>query len=79
MKPFSIGLSIEEKYMEILVQEFDINQSPRFQCTVGNSIIFWVERNQEGKWRQTDGSTSVLVQTIGEKIQQFKGRTLNSL
>ena len=79
MKPFSIGLSIEEKYMEILVQEFPINESLHFQCTVGNSIIFWVERNQEGKWIQTDGTTCVLVQTIGEKIQQFKGRTLNPL
>ncbi len=74
MKPFSIGVKIEDKYMEILVQEFTVNSSKHFQCTVGNSIIFWVEQDQSGKWIQIDGTTCVLVRTIGEKIQQFKER-----
>ena len=74
MKPFSIGLKIENRYMEVLVQEFEVNQSKHFQCTVGNSIIFWVGQNPDGKWIQIDGTTCVLAQTIGEKIQQFRKR-----
>jgi len=72
MRPFSVGIKIEDQYMEVLVQEFGMNQSQRFQCTVGNSLIFWLGKNPDGNWIQIDGTACVLARIIGEKIQQFK-------
>ena len=75
MRPFSLGITIEDQYMEILVQEFDLDHSRHYQCTVGNSIIFWIAQTNNGEWVQLDGTDCVLAQTIGEKIQQFRIRS----
>jgi hypothetical protein len=79
MRPFSLGIKIENQYVEILVQEFSIAQSHHYQCTVGNSIIFWISETKNGYWQQLDGTDCVLAQTIGEKIQQFKSRHSSAL
>jgi len=72
MRPFSLGINIENQYVEILVQEFSLDHSRHYQCTVGNSIIFWIAERKTGGWQQLDGTDCVLAQTIGEKIQQFR-------
>ena len=74
MRPFSLGIKIENQYVEILVQEFSLDHSLHYQCTVGNSIIFWIAETKAGEWMQLDGTDCVLAQTIGEKIQQFRTR-----
>jgi hypothetical protein len=74
MRPFSLGIRIENQYVEILVQEFNLEHSRHYQCTVGNSIIFWIGQNEDGRWCQLDGADCLLAQSIGEKIQQFKSR-----
>lgn len=74
MRPFAIGIQVESRYVELLVQEFQLDHDLHYQCTVGNSIVFWIERDTAGNWRQLDGTSNSLTSVIGEKIDQFKQR-----
>jgi hypothetical protein len=74
MKPFAIGINVESKYVELLIQEFTLENALHYQCTVGTSIIFWIERDGQGSWRQLDGTVNALTSVIGEKIEQYKTR-----
>lgn len=74
MKPFAVGIQVENRYVELLIQEFNIDHALHYQCTVGNSIIFWIERTPDGRWRQLDGTVNPLTTIIGEKIEQYKER-----
>jgi len=79
MRPYSLGIKIEDQYVEVMVQEFNLDHNRHYQCTVGNSIIFWIAETKTGEWMQLDGTDCVLAQAIGEKIQQFKIRNTNTL
>jgi hypothetical protein len=74
MRPFAIGIQVEDKYVELLVQEFELENNLHYQCTVGNSIVFWIERDLKGSWRQLDGTINPLTSIIGQKIDQYKQR-----
>ena len=75
MKPFAVGIKVEDKYVELLVQEFELEHNLHYQCTVGNSIVFWLEKDSNGDWRQLDGTSNPLTSIIGEKIDQYKQRS----
>jgi len=77
MKPFAIGIQVEDKYVELLIQEFSLDHELHYQCTVGTSIVFWIERDPRGNWRQLDGTFNALTSIIGEKIEQYKQRYQN--
>ena len=70
MRPFAIGIQVESNYVELLVQEFKIDGGLHYQCTVGSSIVFWIERDPSGRWMQLDGTVNPLTSIIGEKIEQ---------
>ena len=74
MKPFAVGIKVEDKYVELLIQEFELEHGLHYQCTVGTSIVFWMEKDSEGKWRQLDGTINPLTSIIGEKIDQYRKR-----
>lgn len=74
MKPFAIGIQVESRYVELLVQEFRVDAVLHYQCTVGNSIVFWIERDPSGRWMQLDGTINPLTSIIGEKIEQHTAR-----
>jgi len=74
MKPFAVGIKVEDKYVELLIQEFELEHGLHYQCTVGNSIVFWIEKDANGKWRQLDGTINPLTSVIGDKIDQYKQR-----
>jgi hypothetical protein len=74
MKPFAVGIKVENKYVELLIQEFQLEHGLHYQCTVGNSIVFWIEKGPNGSWRQPDGTVNPLTSVIGEKIDQYKKR-----
>lgn len=77
MKPFAVGIQVENSYVELLVQEFEVDHTLHYQCTVGTSIIFWIERDSRGRWRQLDGTVNPLTNIIGEKIDQYKQKNHN--
>lgn len=74
MNPFAVGIKVEDKYVELLVQEFELEHGLHYQCTVGNSIVFWIEKANNGQWRQLDGTINPLTSVIGDKIDQYKQR-----
>ncbi|HEX2682336.1 MAG TPA: hypothetical protein VHL77_00290 [Ferruginibacter sp.] len=74
MKPFAVGITVEDRYVELLIQEFELEHGLHYQCTVGNSIVFWIERGPSGAWRQLDGTINPLTSVIGEKIDQYRLR-----
>lgn len=72
MRPFAIGINVENKYVELLIQEFKVDNELHYQCTVGNSVVFWIEKDMKGNWRQLDGTSNSLTTVIGEKIDQYR-------
>jgi hypothetical protein len=74
MRPFAVGIQVEDKYVELLIQEFNKDHTLHYQCTVGSSIVFWIERDPNGRWRQLDGTLNPLTSIIGKKIEQYKER-----
>ncbi|MGB8191341.1 MAG: hypothetical protein WCF67_05445 [Chitinophagaceae bacterium] len=74
MNPFAIGIEVERKYVELLIQEFKVNNGLHYQCTAGTSIVFWIEKDQQGSWRQLDGTINPLTSIIGSKIDQYKDK-----